>query len=52
MKKVILNISGAEELLKNVQKFLNEELKTCKTEKEARNVREEEPTNVLKKRVN
>jgi hypothetical protein len=52
MKKVILNISGAEELLKNVQKFLNEEEKSCKTVIKFRNIRLEESKDVLNKRVN
>lgn len=37
MKKVILNIAGAEELLKNVQKQLNGNMNYCTTEKECGN---------------
>lgn len=37
MKKVILNIVGAEELLKSVQKYLNVEVKYCATEKQCGN---------------
>jgi hypothetical protein len=37
MKKVILNIAGAEELVKNVQKYLNGDMNYCATEKECGN---------------
>lgn len=38
MKKVILNIAGAEELVKNVQKQLNGNMNYCATEKECGNL--------------